>query len=84
MASSSSSTTSGGIGLCGLLTILFVVLKFDPGGHLTTEVVGWSWWWVFSPMWIPLSLVAGVLVVIGIIVLAGLCLTAIAALWANR
>ncbi|WP_420329315.1 hypothetical protein [Mycobacteroides abscessus] len=25
--------------------------------------VAWSWWWVFAPLWIPLS-VAGTLVVV--------------------
>ena len=44
---SSSSASSGGIGLAGLLTIVFVILKLNPGGHLTTGVVGWPWfeWW---------------------------------------
>jgi hypothetical protein len=29
-----------------LLTLLFVGLKL--GG-----VIGWSWWWVFAPLWLP-------------------------------
>lgn len=33
------------IGLPGLLTIIFVLLK-------AFEVIDWSWWWVFSPLWI--------------------------------
>lgn len=44
------STTSGGIGFGGLLCITFIVLKL-------THTIDWSWWWVLSPMWIPLSLV---------------------------
>jgi hypothetical protein len=35
--------TSGGVGFCGLLTILFIALKL--GG-----VIGWSWFWVLSPV----------------------------------
>lgn len=31
----------------GLLAILFIGLKL--GGIIT-----WSWWWVLSPIWIPL------------------------------
>jgi len=31
----------------GLLTLLFLVLKL-------THVIAWSWWWVFSPFWIPI------------------------------
>ena len=36
--------TSGGHGLLGILTIVFVVLKLT--GNIT-----WSWWWVLSPLW---------------------------------
>ena len=41
---------SGGIGFCGLLTIVFVTLKL-------CKVIAWSWWWILAPMWIPLALV---------------------------
>ena len=57
MADNSSST--GGIGFSGALLLLFIGLKL--GG-----VIGWSWWWVMSPFWIPLAIVA----VLGLIVLA--------------
>lgn len=40
---------SNGIGIAGLLTIVFVVLKL-------CGVIDWSWWWVLSPLWISLSL----------------------------
>lgn len=36
---------SKGMGLDVILTIVFVVLKL-------CEVITWSWWWVFSPIWI--------------------------------
>ena len=36
-------TSSGGIGFCGLLTIVFIVLKL-------VGVINWSWFWVLSPM----------------------------------
>ena len=42
---SSSSSSSSGIGFCGLLTVLFVGLKL-------TDHIDWSWWWVLSPLWI--------------------------------
>lgn len=45
----SSSSSSGGIGFCGLLTVAFVVLKL-------IGIIDWSWWWVFSPLWIPISI----------------------------
>ena len=40
---------SGGIGFCGLLTILFIALKL-------CDVITWSWLWVLAPVWIPLLL----------------------------
>lgn len=46
--SSSSSSSSGGIGFAGLLTIVFIVLKL-------TGYIAWSWWWVLSPIWISIS-----------------------------
>lgn len=45
MASNTSSSSNGGIGFVGLLTIVFIVLKL-------THYIDWSWWWVLSPLWI--------------------------------
>jgi len=45
MSSGNSSSSSGGIGFVGLLTILFIGLKL-------TNYIDWSWWWVLSPIWI--------------------------------
>ena len=42
-----------------ILTALFVILKLF-------KVINWSWWWVFSPIWISIGLVA-VLILIAII-----------------
>ncbi len=58
--SNTSSSSSGGIGFVGLLTILFIGLKL--GG-----VIEWSWLWVLSPLWISFSLVIGILLIVGII-----------------
>jgi hypothetical protein len=52
--SNASSSSSGGLGFFGLLAILFIGLKL-------TNNIDWSWWWVLSPLWIPISL----LVVLG-------------------
>lgn len=38
------------IGVCDLLTLMFIYLKL-------TKVVAWSWLWVLSPTWIPLSII---------------------------
>jgi hypothetical protein len=41
----SSSSSSGGVGFVGLLTIVFIALKL-------IGIIDWSWWWVVSPIWI--------------------------------
>jgi hypothetical protein len=43
------SESSGGVGIIGLLTLLFIGLKLT--GYIT-----WSWVWVLSPIWISLGL----------------------------
>lgn len=53
------SNAGGGIGFGGLLTIVFIVLKL-------TDVISWSWWWVVSPVLIPLGLGA-VICAVGIL-----------------
>jgi hypothetical protein len=50
--SQQTSTSSGGIGFVGLLTIVFIGLKLAGIGVVAT----WSWWWVLSPIWISFSL----------------------------
>ena len=55
--SDTKTTSSGGIGFYGLLTIVFVALKIGIGN---TTVMGWSWWWVLSPLWIQFALVLGI------------------------
>ena len=57
--------TSNGIGLGTVLFLIFLTLKLAEVG----PVQYWSWWWVTSPLWIPLTLVLVVLAVIGIITL---------------
>jgi hypothetical protein len=52
---------AGGIGFAGLLTIAFIVLKL-------THVIGWSWWWVLSPVWIGFALF--LVISIGVLVIA--------------
>lgn len=47
---SDKSSKSGGIGFFGLLTLIFITLKL-------TGVIAWSWFWVLSPLIIPISIV---------------------------
>lgn len=59
MAESSSSSSSGGIGFAGLLTVAFVVLKL-------THVIAWSWWWVLSPLWVGFAIALAILACVGV------------------
>ena len=43
-----------------LLLVLFVGLKL-------AGVISWSWWWVLSPIWMPLLLLGFILVLICVI-----------------
>ena len=49
--------TSNGIGFGTVLFLIFMTLKL-------TGDIDWSWWWVTSPLWIP---IAAVLVLIAIV-----------------
>jgi len=56
---SSSQSSSNGIGFCGLLAIVFIVLKL-------LDKIEWSWWWVLSPLWIPIVVVGAILILFAI------------------
>jgi hypothetical protein len=58
---SDKSTSSGGIGFTGLLTIAFICLKL-------THVIAWSWWWVLAPIWIGIAI--ALLIFFGALVVA--------------
>lgn len=51
--------SSSGLGLGGVLTIIFVVLKL-------VGVIDWSWWWVLSPTLISIGL--SLIIIIGYII----------------
>jgi hypothetical protein len=61
--SNNTSSSSGGIGFPGLLTVLFVGLKL-------TGYISWPWVWVLSPLWISALIgltVVGILLVLYLI-----------------
>lgn len=60
---STSSRSPGSIGFVGMLAIVFITLKL-------VGVIGWSWWWVLSPLWGGLALVIVVMVVCFLLALA--------------
>jgi predicted membrane protein len=53
---------SGGMGLCGVLTTIFVVIKL-------IGVIDWPWVWVLSPLWIGFlasCLIIAIIIAIGV------------------
>ena len=54
--SKSNNNSSSGLGLGSVLFIVFLVLKL-------TNHIDWSWWWVTSPLWIPVAIVASVFLI---------------------
>ena len=60
----SSSSASGGVSTCSLITVLFVGLKL-------CGKIDWSWWWVLSPLWLPFALAFAVMGFIGTLIVIG-------------
>jgi hypothetical protein len=54
--------TDNGSNLTGVLLILFIVLKL-------THNIDWSWWWVLSPLWVPVAIVMALMVLTALIVM---------------
>ena len=52
--------TSSGMGIGMVLFIVFLILKL-------TGTIDWSWWWVTSPLWIPLAAAVVILGIAGLI-----------------
>lgn len=60
MSDVKNTTVQVGPGSMTVLTIVFVLLK-------VYDKIDWSWWWVFAPMWLPLTIVLAIFLVIGVI-----------------
>ena len=54
------SSGTGGVGFCGLLFLVFLVLKL-------THVIDWSWWWITAPLWGGLALFILIIIIVFIV-----------------
>lgn len=61
--SDNTSKSSTSIGLGTVLFLIFLTLKLAGLG----QVANWSWWWVTSPLWIPIIAVITLIVICGLI-----------------
>jgi len=52
---------SQGIGLSGILGIVFIILKL-------THVISWAWWLILLPFYIGFILIAGFLLGVSIVI----------------
>lgn len=57
--------SGGGVGLGGLLFVAFLVMKL-------CGIISWSWWWVCAPLWLPLAILFGIVIIM--VVIAGIVL----------
>jgi hypothetical protein len=48
-----SKNNSSGLSLTAVIFIVFLILKL-------TGNIDWSWWWITSPLWIPIAFVLSI------------------------
>ena len=61
MNSEKSNASRGGMGLAGVLLVVFILLQL-------VGVITWSWLWVLSPLWISVGLVLVIFLVTLVVV----------------
>lgn len=52
MATSQTTNVTVGGSFLNVLALVFIVLKIVG----VEPIASWSWWWVLSPLWIPLAI----------------------------
>ena len=60
MSKKSNSASSGGLGVCSVVGIVFIILKL-------VHVIDWPWIWVLSPFWIGIAFWIAVAIVLFVI-----------------
>ena len=59
MSDNKQKISGNGIGIGTVLFLIFLTLKLAGIG----QVANWSWWVVTSPLWIPIVIIIGILVI---------------------
>ena len=52
----SNNEKGGGVGICGVVGIVFIILKL-------CGLIHWSWIWVLAPFWMPFALIIVIIIV---------------------
>ena len=63
MATSQTTNVTVGGSFLNVLALVFIVLKIVG----VEPIASWSWWWVLSPIWIPITIVLFFAVLWGIV-----------------
>lgn len=50
-----------------VLTLIFIALKLGEIG----AVASWSWWWILSPLWIPVAAISAFLLLVATSIFIG-------------
>ena len=58
------------ISCCGVFNIIIFLVFFLAK---IFDKIDWSWWWVFSPLWIPAAIILGIVGLVALIyIIAGI------------
>ena len=57
--------TTQGTGLSTIVFLIFLILKLTGVG----AIANWSWWWVCSPLWMPLLIWFCIVGAVGVFVI---------------
>lgn len=60
------------IGCISPLTVIIFLAFFFAKIY---DKIDWSWWWVFSPLWIPVAIALTILLIAGLIYLIALIMS---------
>jgi heme A synthase len=58
-----SASASVGVSWLGLLGVVFVILKLNPGGYVDTAVQSWSWWVVLLPFYLGFLILLAIAII---------------------
>lgn len=75
-----SDSRSSGMGLAGVLLVIFITLKVLQ----VQPVAGWSWLWVLSPFWIPACVAMLLVFVFAVFSLVSGCIAAVGEWFVRR
>lgn len=57
MNNTNGNKAAGGLTFGTALTLIFITLKL-------LNIITWSWWWVLSPIWMPVLILSFVIILI--------------------